>query len=99
MESVAVRAKLLFGATMKPTLPEPLPVVPSVIVIHGCWPEIDHGHPGALVTTMPNDPPSGLKVVPLPDNEGLQAGDTVRVTGICVIGLEPPDRVRVTDPS
>ena len=54
---VPVRAGPDVGATLKPTTPAPLPVVPFVTVIQSALLAAVHAQPGAAVTVICPEPP------------------------------------------
>ena len=55
--SVPVRAAPVFAATVKPTVPFPLPLAPEVIVIHDVVLEVDQAQLALLVTVIDPLPP------------------------------------------
>ena len=58
--SVPLRALPVLAATLKPTVPFPLPLVPEVIVSHDALLLAVHAHPLVVVTaTLPLDAVSG----------------------------------------
>lgn len=58
--TVPVRATApAFGATVATTVPEPEPVAPAVIVIHGTLLAVGHVHPSGAVTEICTSPPAG----------------------------------------
>lgn len=61
--TVPVRVAVpVFAATVKVTLPVPLPEVPAMMVIHVAPALAVHAQPGPAVTVLPPSPPSLAKV-------------------------------------
>jgi hypothetical protein len=57
MVSVPVRAAPVFGRTLKPTEPFPVPFAPDVIVSHDALLVAVHAHPVVVVTATVPAPP------------------------------------------
>jgi hypothetical protein len=67
------------------TVPEPLPLAPDVIVIHGCALDAVHAHPAAAVTFTVRVPPAGSTVCVRGVTSNEQPGDCVTVTNVPAI--------------
>jgi hypothetical protein len=64
------------------TVPEPLPLAPDVIVIHGCALDAVHAQPEAAVTFTVRVPPAGSMVCVKGATSNEQPGDCVTVTNV-----------------
>ena len=73
--SVSTRCGPVLAATLKPTVPLPVPVAPLVIVIHDAVVEDVHAHPAGIVTAT-------FVAAPLP-------APTVCAAGLSEAGHEP----------
>jgi len=73
MTTEAVRALLVFAETVNVTAPDPVPVAPSVITIHGVSVRALHAHPVGALTVILLFPPEDGIVSRVEERSYLQA--------------------------
>jgi hypothetical protein len=87
--SVPDRFGPVAAATENVTVPDPLPLVPEVIVIHGCALEAVHAHPAPPLMFTVRVPPAASTLCASGDTSNVQPGDCVTVTALPAIVSVP----------
>jgi hypothetical protein len=87
--SVPDRFGPVAAATANVTVPDPLPLAPEVIVIHGCALEAVHAQPAPPLTFTVRVPPEASTLCESGDTSNVHPGDCVTVTALPAIVSVP----------
>jgi hypothetical protein len=97
MVSVPLRVLVVaFAATLKPTVPEPDPDAPEVIVIHGAPLVAFHTQPADAVTVLLPVPPAAVNDCERGDATGMQGAPPKENVLVRTPPLRPPDPIAST---